>query len=38
MTDDLNTDYQSMLSDTERENEAPEWGNSLIGDATDLEQ
>ena len=36
MTDDLNMDYQAMAVDVEREKEALEWGNGLIGDAADL--
>ncbi len=35
---DLSTDYQSMAADAEREKEALEWCNGLIGDAADLEQ
>lgn len=32
MTDDLLSAYQEMASDTQREQEALEWSNALIGD------
>jgi hypothetical protein len=38
MTDDLNADYPAMAADAEREREALEWCNGLIGDAAELEQ
>jgi hypothetical protein len=33
MKDDLLSAYQEMASDTQREQEALEWSNALIGDA-----
>jgi len=34
--DDLLAAYQKMASDTQREKEALEWGNALIGDVNQL--
>jgi hypothetical protein len=33
--EDLATAYKAMAADSEREREALEWSNALIGDATD---
>lgn len=33
--DDLDSGYQAMAADQEREREALEWSNALIGDAND---
>lgn len=33
--DDLESGYQAMAADQEREREALEWSNALIGDAND---
>ena len=33
--DDLESGYQAMAADQEREREALEWSNALIGDASD---
>lgn len=33
--EDLATAYQAMAADSEREKEALEWSNALIGDTTD---
>jgi hypothetical protein len=33
--DDLESGYQAMAADREREREALEWSNALIGDASD---
>ncbi|HEY3327425.1 MAG TPA: hypothetical protein VGK14_09660 [Novimethylophilus sp.] len=33
--DDLAAAYQAMAADTEREHEALEWSNALIGDVND---
>jgi hypothetical protein len=38
MQDDLPTAYQAMAADIEREREALEWGNALIGDVVDAAQ
>jgi hypothetical protein len=35
MQDDLISAYQAMAADTEREQEALEWSNALIGDVAD---
>jgi predicted CopG family antitoxin len=35
MQDDLCSAYQAMAADTEREREALEWSNALIGDVAD---
>ena len=35
VTDELLAGYQAMAADTEREREALEWSNALIGDAAD---
>jgi hypothetical protein len=35
MQDDLPSAYQAMAADTEREREALEWSNALIGDVAD---
>jgi hypothetical protein len=35
LQEDLASAYQAMAMDTEREQEALEWSNALIGDATD---
>ncbi len=35
LQEDLASAYQAMAMDTEREREALEWSNALIGDATD---
>ncbi len=34
---DLSTAYQAMASDAEREQEALEWGNGLIGDVAEAD-
>lgn len=34
ISDDLVAGYQTMATDTEREKEALEWSNAMIGDAT----
>lgn len=34
VSDELTTGYQAMAADTEREREALEWCNALIGDVT----
>jgi predicted CopG family antitoxin len=35
MQEDLASAYQAMAADTEREREALEWSNALIGDVAD---
>ena len=35
LQEDLASAYQAMARDTEREQEALEWSNALIGDVTD---
>lgn len=35
MQDDLASAYQAMAADTDREQEALEWSNALIGDVAD---
>ena len=35
VTDELVSGYQAMAADTEREHEALEWSNALIGDVAD---
>jgi hypothetical protein len=35
MQDDLQSAYQAMAADTERESQALEWSNALIGDVID---
>jgi hypothetical protein len=35
LQDDLASAYQAMAADTEREREALEWSQALIGDVTD---
>jgi hypothetical protein len=35
LQDDLASAYQTMAADTEREREALEWSNALIGDVAD---
>jgi siroheme synthase (precorrin-2 oxidase/ferrochelatase) len=35
VNDDLTSGYQAMAADTEREREALEWSNALIGDVYD---
>ncbi len=35
MQDDLTSAYQAMAADTDREQEALEWSNALIGDVAD---
>jgi hypothetical protein len=37
MKEDLNTAYQAMAADTEREREALEWSNGLIGDVAETD-
>ena len=36
VNDDLVSGYQAMAADTEREREALEWSNALIGDAINV--
>ncbi len=36
VNDDLISGYQAMAADTEREREALEWRNALIGDVSDV--
>jgi hypothetical protein len=37
MKEDLSTAYQAMAADTEREKEALEWSNGLIGDVAEAD-
>jgi len=36
VNDDIASGYQAMAADTEREREALEWSNALIGDAINV--
>ena len=36
VTDDLDTAYQAMAEDTQREKDAHEWCEALIGDTADV--
>ncbi len=36
VTDDLDTGYQAMAEDTQREKDAREWCEALIGDTADV--
>jgi hypothetical protein len=37
MKEDLSTAYQAMAADTDREREALEWSNGLIGDVAEAD-